>query len=141
PFPGAVNGFEPWAWYNPADPNVVAPPNGSGYGSAANPFATKAKALLYIDTIMGFFCPRAANVLQLPVPVSVNPINVQKAAYSIFPNPSEGNVYIKSTTNIQMIEVYDLAGKMVHQQLQLNAPFYELNRNNLQAGIYFIRLK
>ena len=69
-----LTGYEPWGWYDPDHPNIVQGTNpdsanfqegATGFGSRANPFATKAKALAHIDTVMGFFIPRAMLALGL----------------------------------------------------------------------------
>jgi len=138
PFPGLANGFEPWAWYDPDDPNAV------GSGSAVNPYATKEKALLYIDTIMGYFCPRAVVALDLYVgfPAGVNKEVVTQNNLRIFPNPSSNYISIISTKEpIFSIEVYNSIGQLVRKELNVNSHKYTLNKNNLNSGIYFLNVK
>ena len=69
-----ATGYEPWGWYDPTHPNIAQGSNpdstnyvegATGFGSRANPFQTKAKALAHIDTVMGFFVPRAMAALNL----------------------------------------------------------------------------
>jgi len=141
PFPGPANGFEPWAWYNPSDPNTVQPPNGTGFGSAANPVASKPKALMYIDTIMGYFCPRAVNVLGLPGntnPSSVETPEVSKVDLTISPNPANDFVVLNSKAGLNAINLFDITGKSV-LSLQANGQNrIVIDRNNLPSGFYLI---
>ena len=69
-----LTGYEPWGWYDPNHPNIAQGTNpdsanfqegATGFGSRANPFASKEKALAHIDTVMGFFIPRAMTALGL----------------------------------------------------------------------------
>ncbi len=144
PFPGPANGFEPWSWYNPNDPNTVQPPNGTGYGSAANPLATKAKALMYIDTIMGYFCPRAVNVLSLPG--NTNPAgsvaeNTNNVKFEMMPNPANEQFVINSNVAIGEIEIYDITGKAVAAQNGLNQTRVVVRRGTLPNGFYLVKAK
>lgn len=138
PFPGAANGFEPWSWYDPNDPNID--PNGTGFGSAANPLATKQKALQYIDTIMGYFCPRAMNVLQLPGnSVGVSEAVQSKNPISLYPNPANVVFTVSLLSEIQTLELMDITGKTVWAQDALNRDRVEIDASTFPAGIYFIK--
>jgi len=60
------NSYEPWAWYNSDNPYVDQQTyNATGVGSSANPWASRERALAYIDTVIGFFTPHAAIVMGL----------------------------------------------------------------------------
>jgi hypothetical protein len=142
PFPGAANGFEPWSWYDPNDPNTVQPPNGTGFGSAANPVATKQKALMYIDTIMGYFCPRAMNVLQLEGnSASVSEMPVEAAQLNVYPNPAKDQVTLSFSAEIDAIEIMDISGKAVMTRTVSQRNFVDLNTENLSPGIYFVKVQ
>lgn len=155
PFFGPLNGFEPWAWYDPTDPNIdndsiqVAPGTkipASGFGSAANPLANKPKALLYIDTIMGYFNPRAVVAMQTPDPldpplsVEVDRIKISALAY---PNPAENDVFIYTSNpneQISAVRLIDMTGKLVLSE-SVNAINYTLNRGDIPAGVYFVEVQ
>jgi acetyl esterase/lipase len=141
PFPGAANGFEPWGWYSSSDPNTVQPPNGTGFGSAANPVASKPKALLYIDTIMGYFCPRAVNVLGLPGntnPSSVDAPEAESFDLTIAPNPANEFVVLKSKAGLKTVQLFDITGKSVLTVQANNQNRVVIDRNNLPSGFYLI---
>ncbi|MGD1843759.1 MAG: T9SS type A sorting domain-containing protein [Salibacteraceae bacterium] len=155
PFQGALNGFEPWSWYDPNDPNIstdsiqVAPGvkiPASGFGSAANPLATKTKALNYIDTIMNYFNPRAVEALQNPAPLdpplSVSEDRVRLTALA-YPNPAVENVFIytsNASEMIQAIRLVDLTGKQVLWESGNNIN-YTLERGDLPTGVYFVEVQ
>ncbi len=151
PFTGASNGFEPWAWYDPTDPNIadsveIAPGvkvPGSGFGSAANPFATKAKALGYIDTIMGYFSPRALAVME----AITDPVGLKRSddprGVKLYPNPSNGQFYVVSTSADPILgyELRDVNGRIVANSDQFLDTGFELSIPELQTGIYFLETK
>lgn len=144
PFPGPANGFEPWSWYNPNDPNTVQPPNGTGFGSAANPVATKAKALMYIDTIMGYFCPRAVNVLALPgntIPIGMEQVETEKEVLSVSPNPASEFVVLHAPSGIHQIQIFDITGKSILTQHGNANTRITLMRNSLPSGFYMINVQ
>jgi dienelactone hydrolase len=135
PFPGAANGFEPWGWYDPSDPNAV-----NAGGSAANPGANPAKGRLYIDTIMNYFCPRAVQVLGLPG----NTVGIQENSsaekISVYPNPAKENLLIRSTSPIQMVELIDITGQVIRRQEVIHTVNFTVEREDLTAGIYFVNV-
>lgn len=58
--------------------------------------------------------------------------------YNVYPNPSNGNVFIESVQNNNFnIKVYDALGKLVETN-QTNADKYYLN--NLEKGIYLVQI-
>ncbi|MCH7658191.1 MAG: T9SS type A sorting domain-containing protein [Bacteroidetes bacterium] len=145
PFPGIVNSFAPWAWYDSSDDNIDNDtPGATGFGSRANPYATKEKALLYIDTIMGYFCPRAVKALGLDTTwLSVTgKINILETL-SIFPNPATSSVYVESNSQypIFSIELYNIMGQLVRKASDINSVRYRFERNNLPSGIYLMKVQ
>ncbi len=56
----------------------------------------------------------------------------------IYPNPSTGKFFIKSTTgNIERISILDILGKNV---FQLDRSIQQFDISNLQSGMYFLRI-
>ena len=135
PFPGAANGFEPWGWYDPNDPNAV----GMG-GSAANPAASPAKGRAYIDTIMGYFCPRAVQVLGLPgSTVGINDISSESPEINLYPNPAKNSLTVKSDKNIQTITITDITGKKVMELNDIRSKEYKIQRtSDIYKGLYLV---
>jgi hypothetical protein len=135
PFFGPANGYEPWAWYDQNSPCIAA---GSGYGSAANPLATKPKALAYIDTIMGYFCPRfVAHTTYNSVRENEN-INDK---VSVYPNPSSDVIYISTSLTVEAAALYDVSGKMVWNGISERNSNFQLDVSKLDHGIYFLNLQ
>ncbi|HAW53295.1 MAG TPA: hypothetical protein DCX54_13360 [Flavobacteriales bacterium] len=132
---GIANGYEPWAWYDQNSP-CIAP--GSGYGSAANPYATKPKALAYIDTIMGYFCPR---FIAHTTYVGVNETENINDKVSVYPNPSSDIIYIESTLKVETAVLYNLNGSAVWNGSPNRTGTFQLNVSNLDHGIYFLSIQ
>ncbi|AEA42914.1 T9SS type A sorting domain-containing protein [Fluviicola taffensis] len=57
---------------------------------------------------------------------------------SIYPNPTSGNIQIKSTENILSLKIYKLSGELVLEKDISNSLGIELNIDNLNSGIYLI---
>ncbi len=143
PFPGPADGLEPWAWYDPTDPNIDnETPGATGYGSRANPFASKEKALAFIDTIMGYFCPRAVVALNLGAwPVGIEGTSSPEILH-IYPNPVTASVFIESSSDdpILSIELYNMIGQLVRGDPVINAARYRFERDDLPSGFYLLNV-
>ena len=62
-------------------------------------------------------------------------------AFTVYPNPSEGLFYIKTTTDLnQSAHLFDLNGRLV-QQFNLKGKLNTLELDELQKGIYFLRVE
>jgi hypothetical protein len=78
---------------------------------------------------------RQANVQGIPQPNNTNAIN-------IYPNPTNGLVYLSLTqTSNGVIELYDINGNLLLSQQTANSPSTVLNLQNFAAGIYVLRYK
>jgi PKD repeat protein len=69
--------------------------------------------------------------------VSVTNLNV--ADITIYPNPSTGNFKVVSEEIISEIFIFNLVGKIVYSKT-LDASNIELNINNIEEGMYFVRI-
>lgn len=59
---------------------------------------------------------------------------------SLYPNPSNGTIYLKSSGNADYkISVTDVTGKIVHEQKINSQLVYEINLNQ-SNGLYFLRI-
>jgi len=63
-----------------------------------------------------------------------NPVG---SSFSIYPNPSSGRIEIKSENNLSKVQVMDLTGQKVIQEMP-NAKSFSFHIN--QNGIYFLRV-
>jgi hypothetical protein len=78
-------------------------------------------------------------------PVTVNGIGDEMpASYKVFPNPGDGNFWISSPTNgnVLRVTVFSSNGQIVHSAdwdtMQL--PLLSVNLTNASSGIYLVRL-
>ncbi len=141
PFPGPADGLEPWAWYDPDDPNIDNDtPNATGFGSRANPYASKPKALAFIDTIMGYFVPRAVVALNLETGVGIESRNSPEFL-SVYPNPTSDMVTIQTNEFGQYsIVITSLNGQVMHSSIS-NLQTQQLDLSNYLKGVYLITVK
>ncbi len=99
-----------------------------------------AKGMAYIDTVQGYVCPRMFQSLGLNVGIDET-IQLQKSVL-IYPNPSAGNFSIvvdASFAELQNIRITDLTGKVVQTITGDQSFIYEISRQNLSPGVYFIK--
>lgn len=82
-----------------------------------------ATADVYVDNI--YFSTNSSKVASVEANTSV----------SVYPNPSVGNLFVSSASSIQMVEMFDAAGRKVLSQTA-NAQLVTLNVSELQCGTY-----
>jgi hypothetical protein len=144
----------PWEWWSKADLDLlVAGTNaqtGGTYNSddindnslLTNPNMSKAKALLYIDTIVGYMMPRVVKTMQIGdnwQSVNVNELRLDQSSVSVFPNPSDDAVNFRSNnlnSNIESVEIYDVAGTRVSLNTNVFAPTTQINVSDFASGLY-----
>lgn len=143
----------PWDWWN--EPVFEASYN--AYSSTTNgpivnckqklgnPGMGPVKGRAYIDTIQGYVAPRMVCALGLPG-CTPNPAGVKENAFAsnvnIFPNPASSVIYFTAKgSSIQSVELFDLTGRMVKQVSGLNATEYSIQREGLNSGLYFAKVK
>ncbi len=133
-FNGAANGSAPWEWWDPTDPF-------NANGLASNPFMSKARALLYIDTIQNFMVPRIARVL-FPSTGITNTFATE-GNVSVYPNPAADilNVRVEGLNGAAYaIEMLDATGRIVRNEQNLTGQSYVVNRNELSNGVYYVKV-
>ncbi len=61
---------------------------------------------------------------------------------SIYPNPTEDFVYITliSYTGKTAVEIYDLTGKIIYNEVYINEQYHTINVEHIQPGLYLIKL-
>jgi hypothetical protein len=131
PFYGA--GFEPWGWYDTT--------------FAGNPSASRARASAYIDTIMSYVADRAYRLFINPnydcttVGMASNNSNI---SLDLFPNPANTSVTIKLndfSNTITSVGLYNISGQLVRQHPADNSNTLNIERKNLDTGMYFVNIK
>lgn len=140
----------PWEWFDstatvfyasflPAPYNTQG---GVAYSNSllTNPDMSKAKALAYIDTVMGYMNPRIVYCLNLAT--SLNENSISAAGISFLPNPANERTTISTAKNelIRAVSVFDITGKQVFYQNQIDQAAYVLERNKLEAGVYVVQV-
>ena len=141
----------PWEWFDSTTTvnYAIAYGLGSAAGTAiyqnaklTNPDMSKAKGMAYIDTIMGYACPRIVNALGLNV--GVNNLDPVQNTFSIYPNPATSSAYLKLENGVRdeniTVTVTDISGRTV-ETLTWSAAQSKIIRLDLKdyaEGIYVI---
>lgn len=91
--------------------------------------------ILINDIERGLFIVRKSGTLSTQEEV----LNV---GFSLFPNPSNNHITIKSSTDILLkkITLFNLQGQKVFHKENTNTSSYVLSKNTLKKGIYFIKI-
>lgn len=132
------NDSSPWDFWSVDNPNHMNGLNG-------NPDMSPEKARRYIDSIIAFVAPRACIGLDLPckdIVSSTTNLTDSDVDLTIAPNPAYDLVMITSNDKspIQSIEVLDISGRILFTESNINLSNYELKRNNLNSGMYFVKI-
>lgn len=151
---GEIEG-SPWDWWDQAYWSQIPHPLCGGQpvancnyhtqGLNSNPDMSATKAKTYIDTIIGYFAPRACAVLDLPCStVSTEPI-VERNDVQLLVAPNPANEYVRFTSEagkqILGVELYDINGRLLQQYNGINQTQFELHRNGLATGMYVAKVR
>lgn len=144
----------PWEWWDAAYWSTQAHPSCPGgapvsvcnyhvINSINNPNMSKTKAMTHIDSIIGYFAPRACAVLNLPCStVSDNDVKLADVQLTIAPNPA--STYVRFTAeegkNITDIHIYDVQGRLVNVYHSIENTQYDLQRDGLASGLYVAKV-
>lgn len=140
----------PWQWWDPESPYAtaeVSPDNLPGVtvhmaSLPGNPDMGPEKGRTFIDTIMGYMCPRIAviNGDYTVDQLSVNDKLPSNAA-NIYPNPAKNEITISvdNQFNVQSIRLMDITGREVKNITANN--IVRINVSDLQTGYYMINIQ
>ena len=123
-------------------PNLLADPAGTitfdQSAQATNIGQGPLKAKTNIDSLIGFFAPRAFSVLDLAT--GTNNISAEEVAMEIAPNPTSTIFNITSNVDspIQQVRIFDLNGRLVRQYDAVNENKLTVDRNNLASGMHIV---
>lgn len=129
-YPFYGQGFEPWNWYTAPNPSI-------------NAGASMSKAMLYIDTIMGYTVPRLYKQLIDPTygtPSGLYDIK-NEVEMNIFPIPatSQLNVAINSLQEaVASVAIYDMSGRRVAKLEGNGNYFYSFDVSLFNRGSYVV---
>jgi len=147
PLPGGNPEGSPWNWWNVERWDSVEIAPGVSFHQAElldNPDMSPEKGRTYLDSIIGYFAPRAFAALELGESTSVEEVlNNERVDLQISPNPATNRVRFRSGRNYPMqdIEIYDLNGRLLRAQPGINAFQYDLLRKNLASGVYVAKVR
>jgi hypothetical protein len=148
----------PWEWWSKTDLDVlVAGTNaqtGGSYNSddintnalLTNPNMSKASAMLYIDTIVGYMMPRLVKTMKLGdnwQSVGVNELNADGGSVSVYPNPAVEAVNIvsnESNASISSVEVYDLTGTRIFALQNIASSTLLIDLDGFASGLYLTQV-
>jgi hypothetical protein len=143
----------PWEWWNPDDWDDVFCDLQPGIplnliGLAGNPQMSEMQGMAYVDSIMGFFLPRACAALDLgcdlsPFTSTKDVISADFVDLNVSPNPAQWEVTLRSDREhpILDVEVYDLSGRLVNSELGINSSSHTVQRDGLPSGFYLLRVR
>ena len=147
----------PWDWWDfdfwktQAHPSCAGvPPPDCSFDFIArlnNRDASEAKGKTYLDSIMGYFAPRAYAQLNLWSPNCVPLITEliltsADVSLNVSPNPAATDMLFrtKEESPMQVLELFDLSGQRV-KTVVVNSNNYNLTRDYLQTGMYIAKLR
>ena len=104
---------------------------------ATNPDVSVAKATAYIDSTLGFFCPRIVNTLMLPG--NTMGIQSEKISVNVYPNPTNDFISFNSSTNIKSISIFDNSGKLM-ERISPNRFTFTMDLRSYAKGIYYAEI-
>ena len=134
----SVYDSSPWDFWATTNPNAAN-------GLKTNPNMSKAKAGGYIDTIVGYSAPRACIALKLPCAniVATDDLTDADVSLTVAPNPATTTIRFTADakSTIKELYIYDINGRVVRLEANINSNEYTLNRQSLTAGMYFVQLR
>lgn len=61
---------------------------------------------------------------------------------TIFPNPTTGMIMLKSTSNIQQIQIFNLEGRVIyHKELSRPTKHFQINLKGQANGVYWLKIQ
>lgn len=140
-----TNQAGPWQWWDPnsaAALRIVAAPNITAHMASlsSNPNMSGTQGRAYIDTVMGYMCPRIATLFNYYNPASVSE-NLISSQISVYPNPASNFTTLKTINGvINNVLVMDMSGKVIMNTTNLNSAIVTLDLPKLNAGMYLIQV-
>ncbi|MEP7196803.1 MAG: T9SS type A sorting domain-containing protein [Saprospiraceae bacterium] len=113
-------------------------------GLRTNPTMSAAKGKAYMDTIFALTLPRLCTALNLGCTyVGTKDVDANQVGLDFGPNPFKESIQFrtKSEFPISDIYVYDIHGKLVKANVEINSSNYTMQRNQLQAGFYVAQIR
>lgn len=152
--PGAEG--SPWDWWDPAVIRLkVAFLNSQGFmldadailgGSMlTNPDMSAEKGRRYIDTVFQLAVPRLCLALDLGCNLGTNTTDLKPLEVGLQMGPVPARDYVNIRTNsaypIQSAQVFDMQGRALMLQRDIQSSAYTLRLDGISAGSYIVRLQ
>lgn len=152
-FLGLADG-SPWNWWSVEKWDTIVHPN-AGITPGLPPGATyhfvallsdmnmsPEKGRTYIDTIIGYYAPRAYAALGLDAISSIPQLDKAQVSLSIAPNPSHGQFYLQTSPDFEMrsVRILDISGKMVMNHRNIRTSQLQINHTGLAPGTYLVEI-
>lgn len=117
-------------------------------GLNGNPLMSEAQGKSYVDSIMGYFLPRACLALDLGCDLTgltstKEVLNPEFVKLQVVPNPATDMVQLSTDANHPMRDVliYDMSGRLMESYLQINRNQYSISRGDLPPGMYLAQIR
>jgi hypothetical protein len=113
-----------------------------------NPDMSSAKGRAYLDSIVGYMCPRLVQAMataQEPancVPVLNSVQEIVETNTFIYPNPANDVLTIRTVENIIIngVEIFSITGALVASEFGINTLSRQLSVAGLTTGMYVVRV-
>jgi len=103
----------------------------------------KVEALLFEDNCFKRFVSTANGIEKTDLLGDCSTLastNLQNQEIKIYPNPTKDWIYIKGISSNQIIDLYDLTGKLIHTNQHNKLTTININIGSLAKGIYLLRI-
>jgi hypothetical protein len=136
----------PWQWWDPTSPlatAIVVQPNVTAHMASlqSNPTMSPTQGRAYVDTIMGYMCPRVAVILGYYEADALSAPSVNKIPGTLMPNPAVNNATLAFANDVRInsVVITNLTGSVVYQNTIFNSNTAEIDLTSFSTGYYFIQ--
>ena len=146
PIHGMANASGPYEWYDTNTIKRLPLPAATiqsilGGIRLSNPLHGKARAMTYLDSVVGYIAPRVAVSLGLVDAVGINKVNLGSNV-ALGPVPAKDELFIYNNwdnSDLESIEIRNLNGQVVYTQ-DIHAKHTKLALN-LPTGMYVMHMQ
>jgi hypothetical protein len=130
----------PWNFWNTSGPDKNF---NSEIGLLDNPYMSRDKAELYIDTILAYVLPRLYRCMEFCPVATEEILDANDINIVTYPNPAFHEVFIATNKEfpIRRVSVYDLKGSLLSQYSDINLNFVHLPVDHLVPGQYILKFQ
>ena len=125
----------PWDFYADDNPNATEPSNPE-------------EARIYLDSIYNYTIPRACLTMDLGCDLTgynntKETVAAKAVGLTFNPNPSSASIFFNTKADSPMLDmvVFDMQGRMMGSYLNINTTSFELKRNELTSGMYYVQIR